>query len=242
MPRVARAKSRTCPVVHSGSSASIVARSYARTANSSHNRSEAAHRSASEPFDSEVVAVKRRRVISQSGKRRILRDYDGSKKPGERGALLRKERVYSSTLTGWRKQLDRTDQTALGVVRRGPKVNAATAQKHRDERLPAHPRLRRSASAWGNDLFLNRGVDGEPSDQPPFREATVVVSHMKSECWPSDQRGSHRLPCRLASSPPWALGQCQPPRSGELLSGVPGTLSAFRKPRIRHRRGLQRRW
>ena len=38
-------------------------------------------------------------------------------------------------LTGWRKQLNRADQAALTAVRRGPKVNPATAQKHRDERL-----------------------------------------------------------------------------------------------------------
>jgi transposase len=111
----------------SGSSASPV--------NSFLNRSEVAHSPVAEPSNSEVVAVKRRRLISRSDKRRILRDYDRCKKPGERGALLRKERVYSSMLTGWRKQLDRADQAALVAVRRGPKVNPATAQKHRDERL-----------------------------------------------------------------------------------------------------------
>lgn len=103
--------------------------------NSSINRSEAAHRSAPDTSNPEVVAVKRRRLISRSDKRRILRDYDRCKKPGERGALLRKERVYSSMLTGWRKQVARADQAALVAVRRGPKVNPATAQKRRDERL-----------------------------------------------------------------------------------------------------------
>ena len=103
--------------------------------NSSFNRSEAAHSPAAQKSNSEVVAVKRRRLISRSEKRRILRDYDRCKKPGERGALLRKERVYSSMLSGWRKQLARADEAGLGAVRRGPKVNPATAQKHRDERL-----------------------------------------------------------------------------------------------------------
>jgi len=102
--------------------------------NSSFNRSEAAHSPAAQKSNSEVVAVKRRRLISRSEKRRILRDYDRCKKPGERGALLRKERVYSSMLSGWRKQLARADDAGL-AVRRGPKVNPATAQKYRDERL-----------------------------------------------------------------------------------------------------------
>jgi hypothetical protein len=103
--------------------------------NSSLNRSDAAHRSAAEPSNPEVVAVKRRRLISRAEKRRILRDYDRCKKPGERGALLRKERVYSSMLTGWRKQLNAADRASIAAVRRGPKANPATAQRRRDEQL-----------------------------------------------------------------------------------------------------------
>lgn len=101
---------------------------------SSINGSEAEQRFASNASNPEVVAVKRRRVISRSDKRRILREYDRCKKPGERGALMRQERIYSSMLTGWRKQLARADQATL-EVRRGPKVNPATAQKKRDEQL-----------------------------------------------------------------------------------------------------------
>lgn len=83
--------------------------------------------------NSEVIVVKRRRLISQTDKRRILRDYDRCKKPGERGALLRQERVYSSMLAGWRKQFSGADRAAQAAVRRGPKVDPATAQKRRDE-------------------------------------------------------------------------------------------------------------
>ena len=78
--------------------------------------------------------MKRRRVLSRADKRRILREYDRCKKPGERGAVLRHERIYSSMLTGWRKQLARADQATL-EVRRGPKVNPATGHKKRDEQL-----------------------------------------------------------------------------------------------------------
>jgi hypothetical protein len=47
---------------------------------------------------------------------------------------MRKERVYYSMLSGWRKQVARSDQAAR-AVRWGPKVNPATAQKRRDEQL-----------------------------------------------------------------------------------------------------------
>ncbi len=127
--------------------------------NSSLNRSEAAHRSASDASNPEVVAVKRRRLISRSDKPRILRDYDRCKKPGERGALLRKERVYSSMLTGWRKQLARADQAALGAVRRGPKVKPATAQKRRDEQLNREiARLTRQLARANAILYHRRSL------------------------------------------------------------------------------------
>ena len=113
--------------------------------NSSLNRSEAAQRSAAEPSNSEVVAVKRRRLISRSDKRRILRDYDRCKKPGERGALLRKERVYSSMLTGWRKQLARADQGRASARGRGRRVRLARLARRCRARvwIPEWPDRRR---------------------------------------------------------------------------------------------------
>ena len=88
----------------------------------------------------EVVSIKRRRTISPAEKRRILQAYDRCKNPGERGALLRRERVYSSMLSGWRKH----DRAALNVPPRGPKANPAVAQRHRDEQLTREiVRLRR---------------------------------------------------------------------------------------------------
>lgn len=80
---------------------------------------------------SEVLATKRRRTISPSDKRRILLAYDRCKNPGERGALMRRERVYSSMISGWRKH----EKTALATPRRGPKSDPAVAQRNRDEQL-----------------------------------------------------------------------------------------------------------
>lgn len=107
---------------------------------SSINRSEAAQRFSSGALNPEVLAIKRRRTISPADKRRILRAYDRCKTPAERGALLRKERVYSSMISGWRKH----DRAALIVPKRGPKANPAVAQRKRDEQLTRENiRLRR---------------------------------------------------------------------------------------------------
>jgi transposase-like protein len=79
-----------------------------------------------------VSAKVRRRKFSGAEKRRILGEADRCTKTGEIGALLRREGVYSSMLTGWRKQRAVAEQAALAPKRRGPKVDPAVAQKHRD--------------------------------------------------------------------------------------------------------------
>ena len=75
--------------------------------------------------DSEVVARARRRTFSNADKRRILQAADLCTKPGEIGALMRREGVYSSSLSTWRRQREAADLAALAPHKRGPKVDAA---------------------------------------------------------------------------------------------------------------------
>ena len=49
--------------------------------------------------DSEVIAHARRRQFSSADKRRILEAADRCTEPGEVGALMRREGVYSSSLS-----------------------------------------------------------------------------------------------------------------------------------------------
>jgi len=80
--------------------------------------------------DSEVVVHARRRQFSNVDKRRILAAADRCTKPGEIGALLRREGVYSSSLSTWRRQREAADLAALAAQKRGPK-----AAPHRAETL-----------------------------------------------------------------------------------------------------------
>lgn len=75
--------------------------------------------------DSEVVARARRRTFSNADKRRILQAADLCTKPGEIGALMRREGVYSSSLSTWRRQREAAELAALAPHKRGPKVDAA---------------------------------------------------------------------------------------------------------------------
>ena len=78
--------------------------------------------------DSEVVARARRRTFSNADKRRILQAADLCTKPGEIGALMRREGVYSSSLSTWRRQREAAELAALAPQKRGPKPDPAAAE------------------------------------------------------------------------------------------------------------------
>lgn len=71
--------------------------------------------------DSEVSAARGRRRFSAAYKARIVREADACKEPGEVGALLRREGLYSSHLTQWRKDYRKGAESALIDNKRGRK-------------------------------------------------------------------------------------------------------------------------
>ena len=92
--------------------------------------------SEAEPLpDPEVTALPKRRRFSAGYKRRILRAAAACKAPGEVGVLLRREGLYSSHLTHWRRELEALEEAALSAKRRGPKPDAAKAESRRVEAL-----------------------------------------------------------------------------------------------------------
>src|ERR1700690_3193719 len=76
----------------------------------------------------EVVAIARRRQFSGSEKRRLLAEAERCKDAGTLGAFLRREHIYSSMISGWRKQIGRANQAALAPKRRGPKPDASARE------------------------------------------------------------------------------------------------------------------
>ena len=71
--------------------------------------------------ETEVVAKAHRRRFTAEYKRRIVREADRCTHPGEIGALLRREGLYSSHLTTWRAARDRGELAGLAPKARGPK-------------------------------------------------------------------------------------------------------------------------
>lgn len=94
--------------------------------------------------DPEVVPMAERRRFTAEEKLRILEEADACTEPGEIGALVRREGIYSSYLSRWRRARDRGQLTALGEQPRGPKpaTDAALARevarlRRENERLQA---------------------------------------------------------------------------------------------------------
>ncbi|MBI4619850.1 MAG: transposase [Desulfobacterales bacterium] len=72
--------------------------------------------------DSEVPEKAARRSYTAEYKRRILREAEVCKEQGQLGALLRREGLYSSNLTVWRRQAERGTLDALSSKKRVPKA------------------------------------------------------------------------------------------------------------------------
>ncbi len=77
--------------------------------------------------DPEVPATVQRRRFSAAYRLRILKAVDACKKPGEVGALLRREGLYSSLLTNWRRQREAGALREMRGRRRGPPAETTNA-------------------------------------------------------------------------------------------------------------------
>jgi len=73
--------------------------------------------------NTEVVAKAKRKQFTVAEKQRILREVEACQGSGEIGALLRREGIYSSYLTTWRRQKENGELEGLSPQKRGPKSN-----------------------------------------------------------------------------------------------------------------------
>ena len=72
--------------------------------------------------DPEVPAKAQRRKFPAEYKLRVVREAERCKEPGDVGALLRREGLYSSLLTAWRREVEQGTRAALRSKKRGPKA------------------------------------------------------------------------------------------------------------------------
>ena len=87
--------------------------------------------------DPEVVVKAQRRQFTAAYKHRILQEADACARPGDIGALLRREGLYSSHLNTWRQQRVRGEQQGLTPAKRGRKAEPQAAETARLQRETA---------------------------------------------------------------------------------------------------------
>jgi transposase len=92
------------------------------------------------PPDPEVVERPHRRQFTAAYKLQILQEADGCHAPGQLGAVLRREGLYSSHLRDWRRQRTQGTLNALAPRRRGrpatPTLEVELARlRHENDRL-----------------------------------------------------------------------------------------------------------
>ena len=91
-----------------------------------------------------MTAGPKRRRFSAEYKLRIVQEADRCSVSGEIGALLRREGLYSSLLTDWRRARDQGAFNALREKKRGPKPQRADPLEQENSRLEREcERLRR---------------------------------------------------------------------------------------------------
>jgi transposase-like protein len=119
----------------------------------------------------ELVVGPKRRRFSAEYKLRVLREADACSRPGEVGALLRREGLYSSLLTEWRRAREAGALVALGRPRgrRAPhplEAENATLRKRAERAEAELEKARRVIEVQGNvsallgELLEPRGAEG----------------------------------------------------------------------------------
>lgn len=123
--------------------------------------------------DPEVSAKAVRRRFTAADKARILAEYEQAS-PVERASICRRERIYSSHVSNWRKQ--RAAGAALDAKRgRKPDPQGVEITRLRKENETLHKRLakaERVIDVQGKAYALLRAVAGESADQmdlPPWQ-------------------------------------------------------------------------
>lgn len=104
-------------------------------------RSEAGRESGTVQPETEVRPKRRR--FTNAYKAQIVEEAEGCKEPGEIGALLRREGLYSSHLSNWRAQYRAGGKAALKNAKRGPKSKRNPLQDQLDRTTRERDRLKR---------------------------------------------------------------------------------------------------
>ena len=128
--------------------------------------------------DPEVSEQAKRRRFTAEYKLRIVREADACKGDGDVAALLRREGLYSSHLSSWRRQRDEVAKAGLASRKRGRKAKAEDPRVKELERENA--RLQRRLARVETMLEIqkkNLRITGDPPESTrQLRERLMVAA------------------------------------------------------------------
>lgn len=111
--------------------------------------------------DSEVRPRAKHRSFTADDKARILEQYDAAASSAERAALMRREGLYSSLLSNWRKQLAGSPPPKRGRPA-NPQAAEITRLRKENERLQRRlEKSERTVEALGKAHALLQMIAGE---------------------------------------------------------------------------------
>src|SRR5215207_4078404 len=182
--------------------------------------------------DPELVERAKRRTFTAKYKLEVLARADACTAPGEIGELLRREGLYTSHLTYWRKQRKDGALKELGRPRGASRPTAATASWPSCAVAPSarRPSLRRprrssrsretSQRSWSR-CSVPRAGRGAPSDDLRDRRRAHADHRHQAGVPGAGRRAGDDLP-----SPPAARAQAAPPAPGAGPGAIGGRARA----------------
>ena len=123
--------------------------------------------------DPEVSEQAKRRRFTTEYKLRIVREADACKGDGDVAALLRREGLYSSHLSSWRRQRDEVAKAGLASRKRGRKAKAEDPRVKELERENA--RLQRRLARVETMLEIQKKNASPAISVDPLEGETATV-------------------------------------------------------------------
>lgn len=121
--------------------------------------------------DPEVASTKPRRRFTARYKLRILRAVDACERPGEIGALLRREGLYHSHIQTWHRQMEKGILVGLTPKQRGRKKKPVNPQAEELARLQKeNQRLQRKLQQAETIIEVQKKISeilGIPQESAP---------------------------------------------------------------------------
>jgi len=119
--------------------------------------------------DPEVEPKAQHRHFTADYKQKILEEIDATTHPGEIGAILRREGLYSQLISKWRQQRQRHGLTDTTQTPRGPKPNPQAAQLEQLQREKARlqARLEQAERIIEIQKKVSQLLGIEPTDPDP---------------------------------------------------------------------------